>query len=173
MIAKNVALVAALCVAGTAFAQAPPPAGNHADWQARHEQWAQKCQQERARMEQRRLERLAVLLDMTPAQRQQVQTIFTAERTRVQQAMKQAMEARRAARTETETRLAQVLSPAQMKKLELLMPQRRRHFMRHGPMGRDASMCMGGPMGMHGPKDMWRDHGDGPPPPPPGGAGPQ
>lgn len=135
----SVVLVAVLCAAGTAFAQAPPPAGTQADWQARRQQWAQKWQQERTRMEQRHMERLAVLLDLTPAQRQQVQAIFAAEHTRVRQAMKQAMAARRAARTETETKLGQVLSPAQMKKLELLMPQRHRHFFR-----------MRGPMGIHG-----------------------
>jgi hypothetical protein len=82
--------------------------------------------------------------------------------------MKQAMEARRAAHTETETKLGQVLSPAQMKKLKLLMPERHRPFMRRGAMG------MGGPMGMHGAKGMWQsDQNGGPPPPPPGGAGPQ
>ena len=163
----SVVLVAVLCAAGTAFAQTPPAAGDQADWQANHQLWAQKWQQERARMEQRHMERLAVLLDLTPAQQQQVQTIFAAERTRLQQAMKQAMEARRAAHTETETKLGQVLSPAQMKKLELLMPQRHRHFFMRGPMG------MHGPMGMQGHKDMWQDHDGGPPPSPPGGAGPQ
>jgi hypothetical protein len=157
-----------LCAAGTAFAQAPPPSGANADWQAKRQQWEQKWQQERTRMEQRRMERLAVILDMTPAQRQQVQAIFAARRARMQQVMKQAMEARRAAHTETETKLGQVLSPAQMKKLKLLMPERHRPFMRRGPMS------MGGPMGMHGPKGMWQsDWNGGPPPPPPGGAGPQ
>lgn len=132
-------------------------------------------------MQERRLDRLAVLLDMTPAQKQQVQTILSAERTRVQQAMKQAMEARRAAHTETVTKLGQVLSPAQMKKLKVLMPQRHRHFMMgrggmgmhgmHGPMDMHGSMDMDmhGPMAMHGPKGMWDhhpDHGTAPPPPP-------
>jgi Spy/CpxP family protein refolding chaperone len=165
---RSVLLVAMLCAGGTAFAQAPAPKGAQADWQARHEQWAQKWQQERTEMEQRRMERLAVLLDMTPAQQQQVRTIFAAERTRMQQAMKQAMEARRAAHTETEAKLGQVLTPAQMKKLELLMPQRHRHFfMRCGRMG------MHGHMGMHGPEGMWHpDDGRGPPPPP-AGAGPE
>lgn len=171
MTRSSVVLVAVLCAAGTAFAQAPPPAGPHADWQARRQQSEQTWQQERTRMEQRRMERLAVLLDMTPAQQQQVQAIFTAQRTRMQQVMKQAMEARRAARTETETKLGQVLSPAQMKKLKLLMPQRHRRFMRRGPMGMHGPICM---HGMHGPMGMWHpDQGGGPPPPPPGGAGPQ
>lgn len=163
---RSVVLVAMLCAAGAAFAQAPPPADAHADWQARRQQWEQKWQQERTRMEQRRMERLAVILDMTPAQQQQVQAIFAAQHTRMQQVMKQAMEARRAAHTETETKLGQVLSPSQMKKLKLLIPDRHRHFMRRGPM------VMGEPMGMHGPKGMWQSDQNGGPPPP-GGAGPQ
>lgn len=163
----SVVLVAMLCVAGTALAQAPSPSGAHADWQAKHQQWEQKWQQERTKMQERRMDRLAVLLDMTAAQRQQVQTILSAERTRMQQAMKQAMEAGRAAHTETVTKLGQVLSPAQMKKLKLLMPERHRRFMmRRGPMGMHG---MHGPMHMHGPKGMWNHHPDpGPPPPPPG-----
>jgi len=161
MIRRSVVLVAMLCAGGVAFAQAPTPSGAHADWQAKHQQWQQKWQQKRQEMEQKRLDRLAVLLDMTPAQKQQVQAIFSSERSRMQQAMKQAMEARKAAHTETVTKLGQVLSPAQMKKLKLLMPERHRHF-----------FMMRGPMGMHGPgkMGMWgphRDHGGGPPPPPP------
>lgn len=145
-----VVLAAVLCAAGTAFAQAPP-APSHADWQAKHQQW-----------EQKRMDRLAVLLDLTPAQKQQVQAIFAATHDQMKQAMKQAREARKAARKEAETKLAQVLSPAQMKKLKLLMPHRHHGFMMRGRMG---DMDKGGPMGWHhGP-----DHGMGPPPPPPGG----
>jgi Spy/CpxP family protein refolding chaperone len=164
-----VVLATMLCVAGTAFAQAPPPA-SHADWQAKRQQWEQKWKAKRAEMQQKRMDRLAVLLDMTPAQKQQVQAIFTAQRAQMQQAMKQAMEARRTARTETETKLGQVLSPTQMKKLKLLMPDRhRRFFMRRGPMGPMGPMGMGGP-------GMWhphKGHAGGPPPPPPPDAGSQ
>jgi hypothetical protein len=161
-----VVLAAVLCAAGTAFAQAPPAAGSHADWQAKRQQWEQQWKAKRAQMQQKRMDRLAVLLDMTPAQKQQVQGIFSAERMRMRQAMKQAMEARRAAHTETLTKLGQVLSPTQMRKLKLLMPMRhRRFFMRHGPMG------MRGPMGMPGPMGRWHPHpGQGGPP---AGAGPQ
>lgn len=159
----SVVLIALLCAGGVAFAQAPPPPGGHAGWQARHQQWEQKWRQKRTEMEQKRLDRLAVLLDMTPAQKQQVQAIFSAQHASVRQAMKQAMEARRAARTETETKLGQVLSAAQMKKLKLLEPERHhRFFMMHGRMGGHGSM--GGGMGMWGGHP---DHGDGPPPPPP------
>lgn len=169
MMRHSVVLVAMLCVAGPALAQAPSPSGAHADWQAKRQQWEQKWQQERAKMQERRLDRLAVLLDMTPAQKQQVQTILATERSHMQQAMKQAMEARRAAHTETVTKLGQVLSPAQMKKLKLLMPERHRRFMMgRGRMGMHG---MHGPMDMHGPKGMWDHHpdqGQPPPPPPPG-----
>jgi hypothetical protein len=168
MITRNALLVAMLCAGGAAFAQAPAPAGAHADWQARRQQWQQQWKQDRAQMEQKRMDRLAVLLDMTPAQKQQVQAILTAERARMRQAMEQAMQARRAAHGETLTKLGQVLSPAQMKKLELLMPRRHRFFMRRGAMGMGMGMGMHGPMD-HGPMDMGGphpDHGAGPPPPP-------
>jgi hypothetical protein len=167
MIRRNVVVLAAvLCAAGTAFAQAPP-APSHADWQAKRQQWEQKWKAKRAQMEQKRMDRLAVLLDMTPAQKQQVQTIFAGERDRMKQAMKQAMEARKAAHTEAQTKLGQVLSPAQMKKLDLLMPHRHHGFMMRGRMGMHGHM---GPMGMGG----WHDHGDhGPPPPPPPDGGSQ
>jgi hypothetical protein len=164
MMRHSVVLLAMLCAAGTAWAQVPAASGAHGDWQAQHRRWEEKSQQERAKMAQRRLDRLAVLLDMTPAQKQQVQAVLADERSRMQQAMKQAMEARRAAHEETVTKLGQVLSPAQMKKLKLLMPERHGRFMRRE--GRD----MHGPMGMHGPKGMWHhpDQGSGAPPPPPG-----
>lgn len=168
MIRRSVVVLAAvLCAAGTAFAQAPP-SPSHADWQAKRQQWEQQWKAKRAEMEQKRLDRLAVLLDMTPAQKQQVQTIFAGERDQMKQAMKQAMEARKAAHTEAQTKLGQVLSPTQMKKLKLLMPHRHRGFMMRGRMG------MGGPMGPMGPMGKWHhhpDHGMGPPPPPPPAGG--
>src|SRR5579872_3020666 len=167
MVRHSVVLVALLCASGMAFAQTTPPDA-HANWQARHQQWAQKWQEQRARMEQRRLDRMAVLLDMTPAQRQQVQGILSTERSQMQQAMKQAMQVTRAAHTETLTKLGQVLSPTQMKKLKLLMPHRHRFMMMGGGMGMHGRMRMG----MHG-DGMWKDHGQGPPPPPPPGPGQQ
>jgi hypothetical protein len=126
-------------------------------------------EQMRARMEQKRLDRLAVLLDMTPAQKQQVQTVFSAERDQIKQAMKQARAARKAAHADALTKLGQVLSPSQMKKLKLLMPERhRRFFMMRGRMGMRGPMGPGGPMG---PMGKWHsDHGA---PPPPPGAPPQ
>lgn len=169
MMRRNIVVLAAvLCAAGTAFAQAPP-SPSHADWQAQRQQWQQQWQAKRAQMEQKRMDRLAVLLDMTPAQKQQVQVIFSATRDQMRQAMKQAMEARKAARTEAESKLGQVLSPTQMKKLKLLMPHRHHGFMMRGRMGMHGPMGKGSPMGWpHGP-----DHGMGPPPPPPPGGGSQ
>lgn len=165
MMRRTVVLVAMLCASAMAFAQTPAAAGGHADWQAKRQQWHQKMEQMRANMEQKRLDRLAVLLDMTAAQKQQVQTIFSAEHDQMKQAMKQAMEARKAAHTEAQTKLGQVLSPTQMKKLALLMPHRHHRF-----FGMRGRMGMDGPMGKGGPMGMW--HPQGPPPPPPGG-GPQ
>jgi hypothetical protein len=166
MIRRSVVVLAAvLCAAGTAFAQAPP-SPSHADWQAKRQQWEQKWKAKRAEMEQKRLDRLAVLLDMTPAQKQQVQTIFSAERDQMKQAMKQAMAARKAAHTEAKTKLGQVLSATQMKKLQLLMPHRRHGFGMRGRMGMHGPMGMGGWHGHDG-------HGMGPPPPPPPGGDPQ
>lgn len=161
MIRRTVVLLAALAVAGTALAQAPasPPA----QWQGHHPwkgaaQWQQK-------MEQRRMERLAVLLDLTPAQRQQVQAIFADEHAKmktamqqVQQAMRQARAAREAVRKDAEQRLTAVLSPTQMKKLKVLMPEHRRQrfMMREMGHGMDPGM------------DPGMDGGPMPPPPPPG-----
>lgn len=162
MVRHSVVVVALLCASGMAFAQTNSPDA-HADWQAKRQQWAQKWQQKRAEMEQKRMDRLAVLLDMTPAQKQQVNAIIATERSEVRQAMKQAMQARRTAHTETVTKLGQVLSPTQMTKLKLLMPHRH-HFMMRGGMDMHGPMGMHG--GMHGGMGMWTDHGTGPPPPP-------
>ena len=161
MIRRTVVLLAALAVAGTALAQAPPSPPTQ--WHGHHEwkgaaEWQQK-------MEQRRMERLAVLLDLTPAQRQQVQAIFSDEHAKmktamqqVQQAMRQARAAHEAVRKDAEQRLTAVLSPTQMKKLKVLMPEHRRErFMMRG-MG----------YGMGPGMDPEMDRGPMPPPPPPG-----
>ena len=165
MVRRSVVLLAMLAVAGTAIAQQPAPPSPQ--WHGNH-QWKNGAEW-RQKMEQRRMERLSVLLDLTPAQRQQVQAIFSDEHAKVKtsmqqvrQAMMQARAAHEAAHKETLQRLSSVLSPTQMKKLEALMPQ-------HGMHG----MMMHRMMMMHG-----RGHGMGAPPPPPGpgpgpGPGPQ
>ena len=166
---RSVVLLAMLAVTGTALAQQtpsppPPPAPQwHGDHQGKNDaEWRQK-------REQRRMEQLAVLLDLTPAQRQQVQAIFTDQHAKmkgamqqVRQAMEQARATHEAIHKETVKRLSSVLTPAQMKKLEVLMPE---HGMMHG-------MMMRGTM-MHD-MDRGMGHGmEGAPPPPPGpGPGP-
>jgi len=139
---RSVVLLAALAMAGTALARTPP--SPPPQWQGHH-QWKNAAEWHQ-KMEQRRMERLSVLLDLTAAQRQQVQSIFADEHAKmktamqpVQQAMEQARAAHHAVRRETEQKLAAVLTPAQMKKLKLLMPEHGRgHFMMRrkgmGPM---------------------------------------
>lgn len=136
MSTRSVVLLAMLAVAGTALAQTAPPPPQQ--WQGQH-QWKSAAQWHR-KMEKRQMERLAVLLDLTPAQRQQVQSIFADEHAKmktameqVRQAMEQAHAAHQAVRKETEQKLAAVLTPAQMKKLKLLIPpHEQRHFMMRG-----------------------------------------
>lgn len=139
MIKRSVVLLAMLAAAGTALAQTPPPPPQQPQWHGHEHQW-KDAGKWRQKMEQRRMERLAVLLDLTPAQRQQVQSILSDERGKmktamqqVMQAMKQARAAHEAVRKETEQKLAAVLTPVQMKKLKLLMPEHERgHFMMRG-----------------------------------------
>jgi hypothetical protein len=96
------------------------------------------------RMQQRRMEQLTVLLDLTAAQQRQVNTILSAEHERMwqaaQQAMRQIRDAHRAVRKDTLAKLSTVLSPQQMKKFKVLMP---------GPDMMSHGMMMHGMM-MHG-----------------------
>ena len=163
MITRSVVLAAMLAVtgAGAALAQEPTPPPQ---WHGNH-QWKNDAEW-RQKLEQRRMERLSVLLDLTPAQRRQVQAIFSDEHAKmktsmqqVRQAMRQARAAHEAVHKETLQRLSSVLSPTQMKKLQALMPE---HGMMHG-------MMMHGMM-MH---EMGHGMDMGAPPPPPGpGPGP-
>lgn len=112
------------------------------------------------RIEQRRMEQLTVLLDLTPAQQQKVRTILVAEHARmrktVEQAMRQIRETHLAVRKDTVEKLSGVLSPEQMKKFKVLMPG---PHMMMGPMMMHGMMMRG--MMMHGGRM-------GPPPPAPG-----
>ena len=139
---RSVVLLAMLAVAGTALARAP--ASPSPQWQGHH-QW-EGAAEWRQKVEQHRMQRLSVLLDLTPAQQQQVQTIFSDEHAKmktsmqqVREAMKQVRAAHEAAHKETVQRLGAVLSPEQMKKLDAIMPSRgmgmhrmRMHGMGHG-----------------------------------------
>lgn len=90
------------------------------------------------RMQERRMERLTVLLDLTPAQQARVKAILAEEHAKMRRSMRQMVRqmraTHRAAHEETITRLSGVLSPEQMKKFKLLMPGRML-IMRHMGMG--------------------------------------
>lgn len=95
------------------------------------------------------MEQLTVLLDLTPAQQRKVKAILDAQHARMRQAAEQAMrqirETHRAVRKDTLDKLSTVLSPEQMKKFEVLMPER--GMMMHGMMmhGMGHGMDMGPP----------------------------
>ncbi|HVC31232.1 MAG TPA: hypothetical protein VND24_08595 [Steroidobacteraceae bacterium] len=165
MIRRSVMLLAMLAMAGTALGQAPaqPRWQGHHGWKPTA-QWRQK-------MERNRMDRLALLLDLAPAQRQKVQAILSEEHTKmraamqeVAQAMKQARAAHQQVRKDTMQRLSSVLSPTQMKKFEALMPG---PGMMHGMMMHRMMMrpMIKGGMGAGMPM--------GPPPPPGPGPGPR
>jgi hypothetical protein len=151
MMRHNLAAVVLLCASGMAFAQTPPAPTPPHSWRGGPAMMQ--------RMEQRRMEQLTVLLDLTPAQQQKVQAILAAEHARMRKTMEQAMrqirETHRAVRQDTVAKLSGVLSPEQMKKFKVLMPG---PHMMMGRMMMRGMMMHGGPMG--------------PPPPPPPGAGP-
>jgi len=161
MIKRSVVFLAMLTLAGGALAQAPsPPAPPQ--WHGHHR--GRDSARWRQTMQQRRMERLTLLLDLTPAQQRQVEAIFTDEHTRmkaamrqVRQAMQQARATHETVRKETQQRLKSVLNPLQMKKLAALMPG---PGMMHDMMMHRMMMGGMGP-GMMGPGKM------GPPPAPP------
>lgn len=117
-------LLTMLGVTGIALASPQAPAGPP----ARAAHWHTMMH----RMEQQRMERLTVLLDLTPAQQGRVKAILSAEHAKIRHSMRQVIEQARAThkavREETLAKLSAVLSPGQMKKFKLLMPGR--------PMGR-------------------------------------
>jgi len=106
----------ALCAVGVALAQPPNP----------------PTPQQRAAWEAKRMDRLALLLDLNAEQKSQVQTILDTERGKMQAALAQfkasgtpptrdQMKAtRQQLKTETETALSGVISPLQLQKFEAL-----------------------------------------------------
>ena len=118
--------LALLCVVSAAIAQSPPqgPANGGGE---------------------RQLERLTVLLDLTDTQKSQVKTILDAEHEKMRaqfQAAKasgtkpsfeQMRAAREQARSETVQQLTPVLTPAQLKKFEVLMEEHAKGRGPHGP----------------------------------------
>ena len=143
-----------------ALAQSPapvPPPG-----------WATRAMTMRMKaMEKWRLHQLTVLLDLSAAQQQQIKAIIAEQHAAMRTSMLQVMRAMRAARAahvaaqrEMMSKMAQVLSPAQMAKFKVLMPPHR-WFMMRRMRPRGMGMGMGRGMGMGvGP-------GNRPPPPSP------
>lgn len=132
------------------------------------------------RMEQWRMHRLTVLLDLTAAQREKVQSILREQRVAMRQhmapvrqamwrALRQMRAAQEATHKETLTKLAGVLSPKQLAKFKVLMPRHPWFWMHHmGPRGMGWGMGPGMGWGMGsgmGPGMGW-GMGMGPPPPP-------
>ncbi len=144
---RTLVLLALTGVASVALAQSPPPAPA---W--RHGSMAMRMQRMQ-RMEQWRLHQLTVLLDLSPAQQQQVKAIYDQQHAAMRASMQQVMQAMRAARLahrdahqQMMTRMAQVLNPAQMAKFRVLIPPHPRPFMRRkGPRGMGMGMGMGPP----------------------------
>lgn len=152
---RSLILLALAGVTSVALAQTPTPQLAHG-WQ---QHGIAARMQRMHRMEQWRLHQLTVLLDLTAAQRQQVQAILAeqhaAMRTSMQEMMR-AMHAMRqahmAAKRQMMAKMAHVLSAEQMAKFKVLAPPHP-WFGMAGPMGR-------GRMGM-------RMHMAAPPPAPP------
>jgi Spy/CpxP family protein refolding chaperone len=134
---------AALCVCAVASAQPPNP----------------PSPQQQAAWEAKRMDRLAILLDLTASQKAQVQTILDSERTRAQAAFAQfkasgtrpTREQMKAThdqlKADTQQQLSTVLSPAQLNKFKVLGEgfggHRFRH--RHGPPPGSAPPAGGAP----------------------------
>ncbi len=147
---RSLILLALAGVTSVALAQTPTPQLAHG-WQ---QHGIAARMQRMHRMEQWRLHQLTVLLDLTAAQRQQVQAILAeqhaAMRTSMQEMMR-AMHAMRqahmAAKRQMMAKMAHVLSAEQMAKFKVLVPPHP-WFGMHGPMG-PGGMRMRMHMRMH------------------------
>ncbi len=147
---RSLILLACVGIAGVAFAQPPqmhPPACGGAGWNARQMHMRMRL------MQRWRMHKLTVLLKLTPAQRQQVKSIFQQQRVakhRDLMAMHRSMRPirremlgvrrkmraeQRAAHHATMVKLAHVLSPGQMAKFKVLMPPPWMRRMGPWPMG--------------------------------------
>ena len=134
---KATVLTLALLCAGAAYAQTPPAAPAQAAEAARH------------------MDDLATLLDLTDAQRAQVQSILEEQHAKMKQSFEQArasgthpdwqqMKAlHQQAQQETMQKLAPVLSATQLKKFQIIqqhmMHAHMGHHMAHGPAGATSS----------------------------------
>ena len=134
---RSLILLALAGVASVALAQTPTPQLARG-WQ-QHGIAARTHRMRR--MEQWRLHQLTVLLDLTAAQRQQVQAILAEQHAAMRTSMQQMMRAMRAmrqahiaAKRQMMAKMAHVLSAEQMAKFKVLGPPHP-WFGMHGPMG--------------------------------------
>ena len=129
------AAIALCALAGVAMAQPPTAPAAPAAPNA----------QQRAAFEARRMDRLAILLDLNEGQKAQVQTILQEQRTQLAAAFQQArasgtrptrqqMKATRdQIKADVTTKLSSVLTPTQLQKFQLLQEPQGRHRRWHGP----------------------------------------
>jgi hypothetical protein len=101
------------------------------------------------------MENVAILLDLTDAQKPQVQTILAGAHTQMRQLFEQTKAAggkpdfqalhaaRQQIQQDTLTKLSTVLSPAQLKKFQALEQMHRHGFGRHGAPGAAAPAASG------------------------------
>ena len=102
-----------------------------------------------------RLDRLGILLDLTPQQKLQVQQVLDEERQQMRAFWQQQKSSgakpnfqqmrteRQQLREQTLAQLQQLLNPNQYSKLQVLMTPRFRRHWRHGPAGGSASSSSG------------------------------
>jgi len=126
---KGTILALALLCAGAVFAQTPPPATEAAS----------------------HMDKLATLLDLTDAQKAQVQTILQEEHAKVKTSVEQAQAAgstpdwqalHQQIQQETLQKLTPVLSATQLKKFQIIQETMHEHMHHMGHMGQ---MGHGGP----------------------------
>jgi hypothetical protein len=132
MLMKATVMTIALLCAGAAYAQTSPAPAPHAAEAARH------------------MDDLATLLDLTDAQKAQVQTILQAQHAKMKESFEQAkasgtkpdwqqMKAlHEQLQQETLQKLAPVLSATQMKKFQIIQ-QAMNHHMHHMAHGQEGS----------------------------------
>jgi hypothetical protein len=137
MFMKATVLALALLAAAAAFAESPPP--SNASREAHH------------------MDNLATLLDLTDAQRVQVQSILEAEHAKMRQSFEQAkasgtkpdwqqMKAlHQQIQQETLQKLAPVLSASQLKKFQILSEQMHPRFHHGPPPGSDTAPAPASP----------------------------
>ena len=126
---KATVLTLALLCASAAYAQPPPPPAAHGADAARH------------------MDDLATLLDLTDAQKAQVQTILEEQHAKMKQSFEQAKAAgtrpdweqmkamHQQMQQETLQKLAPVLSATQLKKFQIIQQQMHAHMGQHMPHG--------------------------------------